>query len=200
MRKKELEIKLQKLKSFEEPKAKLEQYRTPADVASSLLWNAHFNGDIADKVVCDLGCGTGTLAIGAKLLGAGEVIGIDSDPDAVGVAKENANDMNLDILFKVEDVENADIEADTVLQNPPFGSQKKGNDRPFIVKSLEIAPVVYSFHMTETEDFVEKFVEKSGGRVTEKARLDLSLPRTMPWHEKKSESIRVTLYRFVREE
>jgi ribosomal protein L11 methyltransferase len=38
----------------------------------------------------DLGCGTGILAIAAKLLGAGEVVAVDVDPAAVEVAREAA--------------------------------------------------------------------------------------------------------------
>ena len=37
----------------------------------------------------DLGTGSGILAIGAALLGFAEVVGIDNDPEAVEVAKEN---------------------------------------------------------------------------------------------------------------
>ncbi|WP_373046424.1 50S ribosomal protein L11 methyltransferase [Vulgatibacter sp.] len=40
--------------------------------------------------VLDVGCGSGILGIGAKLLGAGRVVMIDNDPVAVQVAKENA--------------------------------------------------------------------------------------------------------------
>lgn len=43
--------------------------------------------------VLDLGTGSGILAIGARLLGAGRVLGVDIDPKAVEVAGANA-DMN----------------------------------------------------------------------------------------------------------
>jgi ribosomal protein L11 methyltransferase len=40
--------------------------------------------------VLDVGCGSGILGIGAKLLGAGRVVMVDNDPVAVEVARENA--------------------------------------------------------------------------------------------------------------
>lgn len=37
----------------------------------------------------DVGCGSGILSIGGALLGAGRVLGMEIDPDAVSVAREN---------------------------------------------------------------------------------------------------------------
>lgn len=39
----------------------------------------------------DVGCGSGILALSAQLLGFGQVQGIDVDPDAIRIAKENAS-------------------------------------------------------------------------------------------------------------
>ena len=49
----------------------------------------------------DVGTGSGILGIGAILLGAGEVEGIDIDPTAVKVAKENAQLNGVADKFKV---------------------------------------------------------------------------------------------------
>ena len=45
--------------------------------------------DLAGKAVCDLGCGTGVLAILAERMGATNVIAIDNDQGAVDNAQEN---------------------------------------------------------------------------------------------------------------
>jgi ribosomal protein L11 methyltransferase len=45
--------------------------------------------DLKDKEVCDLGCGTGVLAILAERLGARRCVGIDIDQQAVENAAEN---------------------------------------------------------------------------------------------------------------
>ncbi len=46
--------------------------------------------DIEGKRVLDLGCGSGILGIGAKVLGCREVVGCDIDPKAPDVAGDNA--------------------------------------------------------------------------------------------------------------
>ena len=46
--------------------------------------------DLTGKTVIDFGCGSGILAIAAIKLGAGKVIGIDIDPQALIASKDNA--------------------------------------------------------------------------------------------------------------
>lgn len=70
--------------------------------------------------VLDVGCGTGILAIAAALLGADECLGIDIDPEAVRVAKENIAKNHLEgkISAQYGDLtEGVDYEADIVVAN-----------------------------------------------------------------------------------
>lgn len=196
MSKKDLEIALERLESFKNPDPELEQYQTPANMASILLWKAKMEGCL-EGVVYDLGCGAGTLAIGASLLGA-EAVGVDIDPEALKIARKNAKKIGVDVKFVRKDVKKIKASADTVVQNPPFGCQEKGKDRPFVKKALEIAPVVYSFHMAETKNFIEKYVNKLGGTLEYSLPLSFPLKKTMPWHEKNKEKIKVILCKFVR--
>ena len=87
--KSELAIVLSKLKGFKRPKVSVEQYSMDSEVGASVLWNAALLGDIKQKVSVDLGCGTGILGIGALLLGAKKVYFVDSDQEALEIAKEN---------------------------------------------------------------------------------------------------------------
>lgn len=86
MKLKKLEEYLQGLDDFEKPKVQLEQYKTPAHIASHILYTieASFQ-DIEGKIVGDLGSGCGMLSIGAFMLGAAHVIGFEIDEEAIEV-------------------------------------------------------------------------------------------------------------------
>lgn len=73
-------------------------------------------GDL-NRTVVDMGCGSGILAIGAKLLGFPNVTGFDNDPDAVRIAGENAELNGVAIPFTVDDLAGMTVKADIVVAN-----------------------------------------------------------------------------------
>lgn len=93
MKKKELEILLQKVPPHPLPDPALEQYVTPASAAADILFDAYLRGDVEGKSVVDLGCGTGIFSIGAKILGAAKVVGIDIDESSIDAARLAANSL-----------------------------------------------------------------------------------------------------------
>ncbi|MEM2924502.1 MAG: METTL5 family protein [Methanocellales archaeon] len=196
MKQKQLEILLERVKGFPDAKVEMEQYFTPASIAAELLHFAYMQGDLKG-VVYDLGCGTGILAIGAKLLGAEKVIGIDSDINALRIARENAKQLDVEVEFIACDVSHVRGSADTVVMNPPFGAQKKGSDRPFLNKALEIAKVVYSIHNAGSKQFIEEFIQGKA-RITHFKRMLFPLKRTFKFHKRDIERIEVELYRLER--
>lgn len=79
-------------------------------------------GDVSDKYIIDAGCGSGILALTAKMFGFGRVFGFDRDEEAVRVSLENAklNNIALDGLsFEHAGIERAleGQQADIVLAN-----------------------------------------------------------------------------------
>jgi len=182
------------------PVAQLEQYTIPAELAADILFLAAFTfDDICGKSVLDLGCGTGRLAIGAAFLGAKEVLGVDLDPLAVELAAEAAARLGVAdrAFWAVADIGAVKGRFDTAVQNPPFGVRRKGADRPFLAKALELCSVVYSLHKAGEENrrFLRAYVGRLGGRITHVLPMKLRLPATMPFHEQRFRVVAVDLYR-----
>lgn len=68
----------------------------------------------------DVGCGSGILAMGSALLGCERVLGIEIDPDAVEVARENVARNSLEQVIGVEQgdlTEGVDFAADILVAN-----------------------------------------------------------------------------------
>ncbi len=195
MKKKELELKLQAIQAkYSSPDPRLEQYLTPPWMASDILYNAFLLGDIGGKEVIDLGCGTGTFAIGAHILGA-RVTGVDVDPKAIEVARSICPSIEY-ICSDVNDF-NPGRGWDTSIQNPPFGSQKKGADRPFIKKSSEIAHTLYTMHLDISSGFIIKLILSLGGRITHEKRYKFPIPYTYKHHRKEVERVDVRMFRVI---
>ncbi len=201
-----LAIILSRLESFTEASAQAEQYPTDSEVAAEVLWQALMQGDIAGKRVADLGCGTGILAVGAALLGASSVVGVDSDASALEVAGRNvsaaekAGSVHLKKRMRLiqGDIAGFSEQADTVVQNPPFGTAREHADRVFLGKAFSIAPVVWSFHKESTGRFVERFAADSGFAVTHHLRFAFPLKRSRAHHTRRIHRIEVGCWRFSR--
>lgn len=196
MKQRKLEILLEKVRSFDSPDVTLEQYSTPAVLAAELLHFAFMKGDL-DDTVYDLGCGTGMLAIGAKVLGAKRVVGFDSDPAALDIARENAEKLGVEVEFECLDVRQVRGHAHTVVMNPPFGAQVKGSDRPFLSTAMKVGDVTYSIHNSGSMTFVKKFIEPAV--ITEWYNTGFPIKRTFKFHKKDVERIEVEIYRITKE-
>lgn len=77
--------------------------------------------DLADEcpgfTFLDMGCGSGILSIGAKLLGFSNVRGFDIDPDCVRISKENAELNGYKIPFYEAGLEEPHPPAQVVVAN-----------------------------------------------------------------------------------
>lgn len=195
MKKVELERILQSFDALTAANPEAEQYATPAGIAAEVATFALGRGDIAYRSVLDLGCGNGILAIAAKLLGAGEVVGVDNDPHAIDAARKNALSARAVVSWRVSDVAAFHYVADTVLMNPPFGSQTRHADRPFLDAAMSNADVVYTFLNAKSESFVSKFVESRGGTVTDRAAYAFPIPHSFRFHREAVRRVDVLLYR-----
>ncbi|PNX53216.1 MAG: hypothetical protein BV458_05595 [Thermoplasmata archaeon M9B2D] len=199
MKQKQLEILLQQIPKPTKPIPHLEQYTTPATIAADVIFTAYNWGDIHEKTIVDLGCGTGILAIGAYIMGAHKVRGYDVDPNVISIAKEYATKNNYTIEFTTQDISQIQTSCDTVLMNPPFGAQKANlqADRKFIEKGFEIASVFYSFHLKKTIPFIEKMINALKGDITYQKDYDFPIKWIFDFHYKQVVSYKVALLRIT---
>jgi len=200
--KRALERGLAHLDGFDEPRVELEQYPTPADLAANLLHLADLQGDLEGHNVVDLGAGTGILAIGAALAGAGRVVGVERDRDALAVARQNASRVEPAVSadWLCGDATRPPLCPDgpvTVVMNPPFGAQRgrRHADRAFLETAARIAGVSYSIHNVDSRDFVEAFAEDEGGTVTHAFAAVLDVERQFPFHEEETRALDVEVFR-----
>ncbi len=177
---------------FYQPKPELEQYATPVDIVLEIVKHAKSLGHLSAKVA-DLGCGTGRLAIGAAIAGA-SVTGFEIDEDALKIARDYSKKENLDIKWRNLAIENIEENFETILMNPPFGSQRPGADRSFLKKSLEIAANIWTIHLAETRDFVEGFVKQNSGDIISAYEFDFKIKRSMDFHTKDIKKEKAILY------
>ena len=82
-----------------------------------LQWLAEHMPQQHGASVLDYGCGSGILAIAAKKLGAGSVLGTDIDPQAVQSAQDNATLNDTQAQFALPDGVVPDSQYDIVLAN-----------------------------------------------------------------------------------
>lgn len=218
IRKLDLEMLLSQTEPHPSPQPSLEQYTIPANVAATVLYIAAYTyNDIIDETVLDLGCGTGRLALGAAFLGAKQVIGVDIDKAAVRVALKNSEKIGLKnkVQWIVADIGAIHGKFDTILQNPPFGIQKRKADRKFLKKALEVGKNIYSLHKSpqtgETfirklkasgtntvlvfpSNFIKRFVEGRNRKIKAVYAMLMTIPHMFNFHTKRRHEFVVDLY------
>ncbi|SIR83803.1 METTL5 family protein [Natronorubrum thiooxidans] len=193
---------LETLADFSDPDAALEQYLTPPEIAAHICHQARLQDDLEGWVV-DLGTGTGMLAIAASLAGADRVVGIDIDPDALAVARQNAARIDeaghgmLEWLRGDATRPPFSCTDATVVSNPPFGAQR-GNrhaDRDFLEAISSIASVSYTIHNEGSQEFVESFAADEGGNVTHAFSAEFPIAKRFDFHTEAEQTLEAEVFR-----
>ncbi len=177
---------------FSNPHPELEQFLTPVELAYEMLERAYAAGNLQGSVA-DLGCGTGRLALGAAALGA-RVTGIDIDNKALASAREMAIVLGLKVDWIHDAVENWQTPVDTVVMNPPFGAQRPGADRPFLLRAFATAQNIWSLHLADSSNFIERYISRYGVEIEGRWKVGISLPNTMPYHHESERVVEGILY------
>lgn len=193
MNKKELALKLSRLKVFGEHNIDLEQYQTESEVAAEILWMINFLNKIEGKVAADFGCGNGILGIGCLLLKAKKVYFVDKDKRAVDVAKENCKGFRNAEFFAC-DVAEFNKKVDVVVMNPPFGVQKRKADKLFLESAMNVCDRIFSIHKIESKGFIDKLCKERGFKVKNIIEFKFPLAKTYRFHKRKVYYVDVGLW------
>ena len=200
MKRQQLEIALSHLENSPSPKLAYEAYDLNPAAVSEILFLAETRyGDLKNRSVLDLGCGSGILAIGAALLGAKEVVGIDINSESVEAAKRNAHLVQVVADFIAGDIEAIRGTFDVTVMNPPFGTRKKGVDVIFLQKAMSVSKRVYSLHKRGEQNrmFLRNKVESLRGSVDAIFEIGIEIAKTYEFHKKRRYSVDADLYRVV---
>lgn len=192
---------LESIETFSNPKEHLEQYQTSPQIAGEMFHYISQNYDLKDYKIADLGCGTGILGIAAALCGCENVFLFDIDEDALNIAKNNVE--NLELEDKIHIIQ-ADVNQlrdwnklnkffDLIITNPPFGIRSEnGADVEFLKTASKICnKTIFSLHKFSTINFLKKFYNKNGINDIKSFKIEYNLPKTYKFHKKNEKNIEV---------
>lgn len=129
------------------------------DRGRNIFYKTAIESSVKDKVVCDIGTGTGLLSILSAHAGAKKVFAVEQDPARANYAKDIIKELKLDHCVEVinDNFLNTDIPADIfvseTINTQIFGedilylaehARKQGG--VFIPSEFEITPVIYKHH------------------------------------------------------
>ena len=200
MRLRSLAIQLSKLQEISSPNLNLEQYQTEGEIAARWLFDIQSFDDLKPGCrVVDLGCGNGILGIGAVLMGAGSAILVDSDEKSCEVSTRNVESLGISDSVKIVNskIGEKDIEireADIVVSNPPWGTQKKASDRPFLEEIISIGTIAHLMHSSQATH-IRNFFNEFGWSSEKYGDLDFALPATYGHHSRMRGRTRASLWR-----
>lgn len=203
--KKDLEVVLSRLSSFEKPSFFLEQYATPSAIAADWIWGMALKGEIAGKKIVDLACGPGILGLGLLLMGAKSIIFVDKDPKIMAICQANYQQLGQEYEigeaeFLVQDISLvAHEDSDIAVQNPPFGTKNEHIDKRFLEKAFSSAPIVYSMHKWTTKAFVEAISRDHHFTITDVWRYEFPIKAVFEFHKKPVRMVDVGLWRMEKE-
>ena len=206
MRPKHLAIKLSKLTPHPCENVALEQYATEGDLASYWMLAVDQLDGFEQCTVVDMGAGNGILGIGALLLGAGEVVFVESDPAALEVIEANIDSLDDElqararILSATVGLDEVPLEdVDIIVMNPPWGVQREKADRPFLEAAF--ASKATSIHVLHSDKatHLEPMAKEHGWWAETVLRTEFRLPPTYEHHAQRKGKTDVKCWRFFRE-
>jgi release factor glutamine methyltransferase len=133
-------------------------------------WIVNEHKDQKDLRILDVGTGSGCIPLAIKsVITKAKVSGIDVDSEALTLAKENSNHLNLAVEFFQHDIlatEELDMEWDIIVSNPPYIPIKEKSEMAKHV--LEYEPELALFTTNENPlVFYEKIADFATRKLSE---------------------------------
>ena len=201
MKLKNISSSLESLETFSSPKDYLEQYQTPPSIAGEMIHYISNNYSLNNYSIADLGCGTGILGISAALCGCKNVFLFDIDEEALDIAKNNIEKLELEDNIQIIQIDVNQLRNcnklnkyfDLVITNPPFGIRSEnGADIEFLKTASYICNnTIFSLHKFSTINFLKKFYNKKGINDIKSFKIEYNLPKTYKFQKKKEKNIDV---------
>lgn len=200
VRKRDLEISLQGIPTNSNPKVILEQYSIPADLAADILFHACYTyRDIQERSVIDLGTGTGRLALGAMMLGAQSVVGVDVDLESLQIAQASSKRLGINVDWLLSDIASSlHGMFDTVLMNPPFGTKRRHMDLAFLRAALTIGRNIYTIHKSSTISFISRWLKEHNIDFEMLMETSIPIEHRFVFHTRKRYFVKVHVIRIHR--
>ena len=203
MKKKEFEIYLsQNYRGFINYNITYEQYDTPINIASNLIFTAQKYRDVENKNIIDLGAGPGILGISSLLMNAKHVSFVELDPIAIYMLEENLKQFNIKQSYKIFQTDASKFKTkrkfDTCIMNPPFGiKQHKQADKHFLLNACKLATTIYSIHdgTKQNLDFLQNLLMKQKRKITECYYESFTIPNKYKFHTKQRKKKGVLIIR-----
>ena len=200
---KKLKEYLQEVESFSSPKDYYEQYQTGYDVAADLVHYISTNFGFENKIVADLGSGSGILGIACLLCGAEQVTFFEIDKDAIEDLKSNIEYFELEEYSQIINTNIFNLQSnntnriikpfDYTITNPPFGVQSINSaDVLFLEKAIDLTnECIFSMHKSNTYEYLKKFYENKGIKKISKQEIEFDIPKTYKFHKENNKIIKV---------
>ncbi len=130
----------------------------------------HWPKDFSPRVI-DVGTGTGLLAIIAEKMGSTDVVGVDNDPEALRVAKENIEiNRSKAIVISEKDISQVEEHYDIVIANIIDGILLAIKPDLLRVRAVGAKVVLSGILKEREENFISEFLSSTDLKVIERCQ------------------------------
>lgn len=204
IRKKDLELAIERIPGFRRPRRDLEQYQTPSWLVAEMAYMAAMKKDLGE-IASDLGCGTGRIAAALAMLGVEEVLCIDISCTDLEEAMRNLEKLGLRDRVELlcwDIARSAPRKLGLVMMNPPFGVHRRGADIAFLESAMSASDKIYSLHKYSEKslELIRRKASEKGFSVELIGIYNMEIPAMFETHRKRIHRFPIMMLRIYREQ